>query len=202
MKLITTALLLCAAAPAFAGNVPLTLDFEAAAGTYAQSIGSLYDQQGIAFTADAVGLDNNDGAGPYFSHAPSGQVGMTVFGSDATMNVARGFEGAFGFFYSSSLAIADAVQVWSGLDGTGTLLASFGLAANAQAGGCSDTSYCNFSSVSTVLTGVGRSVTFGNTAFEAVFDDVSLNVVPEPSTALLLPLALAGLLATRRRASA
>ncbi|MBA4176224.1 MAG: hypothetical protein C0505_06655 [Leptothrix sp. (in: Bacteria)] len=200
MKLLPVALALCTAIPAFAATVPVTLDFETA--TSYTEIGTLYAAQGITFTADAVGLDNNDGIGGYFSNAPSGNVGMTAFGNDATMNIAGGFEGAFGFFYSASAVITDAVQVWSGLDGTGSLLASFDLAANAQAGGCSDTPYCNFSSAGTVLSSIGRSVTFGNTAFEVVFDNVSLNAVPEPSTALLMPLALAGLLAARRRKAA
>ena len=200
MKLISAALVLCAAVPAFAATVPVTLDFESA--TSFASIDTLYAPQGIVFTGDALGLDNNDGLGPYFSNAPSGNVAMTAVGADATMNVAAGFEGAFGFFYSSSALIADGVQVWSGLDGTGSLLASFDLAANAQGGGCSDTAYCNFNNLSTMLAGVGRSVTFGNAAFEVVFDNVSVSVIPEPGTALLLALGLAGLLATRRRAGA
>ena len=92
------------------------------------------------------------------------------------------------------------MQVWSGFNGTGTLLGSLSLAANATAGGCTDSPLCNFNTLS-----LGRfseqaySVSFGGAAFVAVFDDVT--VVPAPATALLagLGLALAGAASVRRR---
>jgi hypothetical protein len=198
MKFLSAAAFaLSVAAPAMASTVPVTLDFENVA-SFA-SIDGLYSAQGISFTGDALGLVN-DSLGPYFSNAPSAIGVMAPVGSDATMNVANGFINAVSFFYTSSDAILDGVQVWGGLNGTGPLLASFDLTPNAQAGGCSDSPYCHFDSLSGAFAGTAYSVTFGHAAYSAAFDDVSITAVPEPTTALLVPLALAGLLVARRRA--
>lgn len=186
-----------AATPVSAATVPLLLNFEAATGF--APIDSLYASAGIRFGGDALGLVN-DALGNYFSNAPTAVGVMTPVGLDSAMNVANGFVGSFSFFYSSLAAVNDGVQVWSGFDGTGSLLATFDLAANAQAGGCSDTALCNFNSLSAAFAGTARSVTFGNATYSAVFDNVAITAVPEPTSALLVPLALFGLLATRRRA--
>lgn len=190
----TLALALFAALPVSAGV--RIVDFETPASF--ESIANHYAAIGVTFGADVLALQNDD-LGPYFSNAPSPLGVMTVVGSDATMNVEGGFL-MLSFAYSSLEAIADAVQVWSGLNGTGTMLGSLSLAANATAGGCTDSPLCNFDTV-----GLGRfseyaySVTFGGAAFVAVFDDVTL--VPAPATALLagLGLALAGVASARRR---
>ena len=201
----TAALLaLLAAAPAFAVT---TIDFEgptsyASIGAYynggADSAGKAGPSLGVSFGGDALALAN-DAFGPYFTNAPSPAGVMTPVGADSTMNLPAGFGGAFGFHYSSSAAVAGGVQVWSGTDAGGTLLASFDLAANAQAGGCSSSPYCHFDLVTTTLANTARSVSFGNAANSAVFDDVSVTAVPEPASALLMALGLAGVLAVRRR---
>ena len=150
------------------------------------------------FGADALGL-LNDELGPYFSHAPSALGVMAPVGGEATMNIAGGFVGSFSFFYTASAAVSQAVQVWSSLNGTGTLLASFNLAANAQSGGCNDSPYCHFDQLSAAFTGTARSVTFGNAAGAAAFDNISVSTVPEPTAALMMALGVAGLLLARRR---
>ena len=91
--------------------------------------------------------------------------------------------------------LVNAVQVFDGLNGTGNLLASFNLAANAQAG-CTDTGFCNWTQVSSIFLGSARSVSFGNAMGIAAFDNVSLTVIPEPAS---LALGLTGLLSARRR---
>jgi hypothetical protein len=201
------ALALCAAAPAFAVPVSAVADFESV--TSFASISSFYNggtdsagatgpNLGLGFGGDALALAN-DALGPYFSNAPSPLGVMMVVGGNATLDVADGFVSGLRFAYSSTGALAGGVQVWSGLGGTGSLLASFDLGANAQAGGCSDSAYCHFDSLFQAFNGTAYSVTFGNAANLALFDDVQVGAVPEPSSALLLALGLGGLAATRRR---
>ena len=181
------------AAPAFAGVI--TINFEAAA-SFA-SIGNTYASSGVTFGPDAQGLAN-DALGPYFSNAPSPLGVMFLSGisvPDAAMNVAGGFYG-LSFFYSSALAVADAVQVWSGLNGTGDLITAYSLSDNATLG-CTDTAYCRWDVLGSSFNRVARSVTFGAGTQLAAFDNIS--VVPEPSSALLAGLALSTLLVVRRR---
>ncbi len=192
-NLLTLAAVAALAAPAYAGTV--TIDFETAP-SFA-SIGNLYSAAGAVFGPDAQGLAN-DALGTYFSNAPSPLGVMFVSGltvPDAAMTVAGGFY-AFNFFYSSADAAINAVQVWSGINGTGDLLASYSLLANATLG-CTDTAYCNWNQGGGTLTQAGRSVTFGAGAQNAAFDNLS--VVPEPSSLLLAGLACSALALSRRR---
>lgn len=180
------------ASPAFASVV---IDFENVTGL--ASVGGLYSNVGANFGLDALGVDSSLGI---YTHAPSPAGTMTVVGPDSAMDYFAGFTD-FSFWYSSSQVVAGGVQAWSGLGGTGTLLASFDLANNAQAGGCSDSSYCNFSAVGKVLSQTAHSLTFAHT-FDptnggvALFDNIQ---IPEPNSALLAALALGGLFAVRRR---
>lgn len=197
MKSTLATMLACASvAPALAGSV--TLDFETV-GSFA-SIAQYYNggtdgagntgpALGVSFGGDALGLAN-DALGPYFSNAPSPLGVMFAAGPDATMDVAGGFD-AMSFYYSSNADIVDAVQVWSGLGATGNLLGSFSLAANAQANGCSDSPFCNFSQLSAGFGAVAYSVSFGRAANAVAFDNITL--IPEPGTAALAGLALLGM---------
>jgi hypothetical protein len=114
------------------------------------------------------------------------------------MNVAAGFVESLSFQYSASTGGADLVNVYSGLNGTGTLLASVPLSSNATLG-CSDTAYCHFDLVSVSFAGVAKSVNFGGNAPGVLFDNISITAVPEPSTYLLLAAGLLAVGAARRR---
>jgi hypothetical protein len=197
MKLrpFVAALALLSAAPAFAQNT--VIDFETAP-SFA-SIGSTYAGLGVSFGGDALGLANDE-LGPYFSNAPSPLGVMFAAGPDASMNVAAGFVNAVNFAYSSSSALTGAVQVWSGLDGTGTLLASIDLANNATSNGCTDSAYCNFGTASMTFAGIAQSLTFGGAANATVFDNIAITAVPEPAAYVFMALGLGGLIARRRRA--
>lgn len=181
------------ASPVFAGTI--TIDFEAAP-SFA-SIGNTYASSGITFGPDAQGLVN-DPLGPYFSNAPSPVGVMFLSGlnvPDAAMNVANGFYG-LSFFYASAAAVADAVQVWSGLNGTGDLITAYSLLDNATRG-CTDTAYCRWDMLGSSFNRAARSVTFAAGTQLAAFDNIT--VVPEPTSMLLAGLALSALVVVRRR---
>lgn len=184
---IAAAAALLAAAPAFAATT--VIDFEKV--TSFASVGS--PVAGITFGADALGLVNDEFS-TFFTNAPSPVGVMTVVGSDATMNVAAGFTSAFSFSYASAALMTSAVNVYSGLNGTGNLLASFNLVGNATADGCTSSDYCHFDLLSSTFAGTAHSVTFGN-AVGAAFDNISVNVsaVPEASTTVLMALGILGM---------
>lgn len=191
--LITTTL---AATLAQAGT-PVLVDFETPPGFV--SIGDHYSDLGIGFGADVLALQN-DALGPYFDNAPSPTGVMFVAGPDATMNVAAGFTTGVMLWVSSSSAVPQAVQVYSGLDGTGQLLASLDLPANAQAGGCSSAPYCHFDRLAAGFAGTAHSIAFANAGPDVAFDNLTVGAVPEPATALSLALGLGALALLRRRA--
>lgn len=208
MKMISAAALaLFAVTPAFAAQTLIDFEtvssFASISGYYnggADSAGQIGPALGVSFGGDALGLVNDFGT--YFTHAPSPVGVMTVVGADATMNVAAGFTDAIAFSYSSSAFVPLAVSVWTGLGGSGELLASFNLVSNAQRG-CNDSDYCRFDHLASTFAGTAHSVTFGNAANVAAFDNISVNIntsaVPEPTAALLLSLGLTGLFLARRR---
>jgi hypothetical protein len=185
---------LFASAPTFAADV--VIDFDAP--TSFDSIGEYYngavEALGVSFGLDALALKNDD-LGPYFSNAPSPAGVMAVVGMDATMNFAMGFTGA-SFFYSTAEAPV-IVGVYSGLDGTGTLLSGFAVVTNAM-NGCSDSPYCNWNFASTSFSGVAKSITFGS-AVGVGIDNLTISAVPEPTQALMLALGLAAVLVGARR---
>ncbi|WP_326544176.1 PEP-CTERM sorting domain-containing protein [Pseudorhodoferax sp.] len=192
MKFLSlAALALFAAAPVLAA--PTTIDFETAPDW--APIAEHYASVGVSFGGGADGMQNSIPEFPSFSNAPSPLGIMVGNTAPALMNVADGFSGVFSFWYSSFDAVAGGVSIWSGLDGTGDLLASFDLLGNAQ-DGCDDSPFCRFDLLSTTLHSAAYSVTFA----EAIgFDNVTFNEVPEPASALLMGLGLAGLAAARRR---
>ena len=190
------------AAPAFAA--PVTLDFEGTSSF--QSIADFYSggtdangasgtNYGASFGLDALGLQN-DALGPYFSNAPSGAAIMTAVGADAALNVAQGFASSVSFAYSSLAAAS--VSLYSGLNGTGDLLGTISLAANAQ-NGCSDSPLCYWSSTTFLFSGIAKSIQFGGAANVAGFDNVTFAPVPVPAAGWLMMSGIGLVAAWRRR---
>jgi len=206
MKLLAAAALaIVVATPSVAQTV--TVDFEGASG-YVNSILEFYNggtdslghsgpNLGISFT-DAVVALSNDELGPYYANAPSPLAVMFAFDGSAVMNVSRGFVDRLSFYYSSSQNVLDAVNIYSGLNGTGTLLASASLFGNASVG-CTDTAYCRFDLTSVRFAGLARSISFGGDAPNVVFDNITITAVPEPSSYLLLAAGLLAVGCVKRR---
>ncbi len=201
MKLIPTLIAaagLCAAAPAFAAM--LTVDFEGAP-SFA-SIDNYYNggagaNLGVNFSLPALALANDGtGSGPngeFFSNAPT--PGTVMFATDVAtyMNVAAGFVGAVNFYYSSAGG-STTVNVYSGLNGSGSLLGSISFGENSTNAAPFDT----WSLASVAFGGTGQSISFGDNV-NVAYDNVSVNAVPLPAALLLFPFGLAGLGVVARR---
>lgn len=205
VRALTAAAALCAAVPAFAAAPTTLIDFEgvtsfASVGDYynggTDSAGVAGSSVGVSFTGAALALAN-DALGPYFSNAPT--PGSVMFASDpsALLNFAKGFTAA-SFWYSSA-GPTDLVTVYSGLDGTGSVLGSMNLAINAQSDGCVDSPLCHWELATLSFGGAGRSIGFGGNPGATAFDNIAITAVPEAQTWAMLMAGLVGVAAIARR---
>jgi hypothetical protein len=109
------------------------------------------------------------------------------------MNVAAGFDTGFSFYYSAAFNSAF-VNVYSGLNGTGTLLATLNLAATGDGSSnpaCFGTNFCPYTAVGVTFAGIAQSVDFGGSANQVAFADITLGSavaggVPEPASWALM----------------
>ena len=186
---------------------PITIDFEgvnsfASVGEYNNGgtdvAGNSDTDYGVSFTPAVMGLAN-DAIDTYFVNAPSALNVMYATDDSAYMNVAKGFLGVASFYYSSTTNAPNAIQIFSGLNGAGSLLGSFSLNMNTPQG-CTGAPFCNFEKTTVVFSGVAHSIAFGANSGNVAFDDVTITPVPEASTYAMLALGLGaiGLYARRR----
>ena len=109
------------------------------------------------------------------------------------MDVPNGLTDGFSFFYSA-IGLSGVVNVWSGLDSTGNLLATVQLPVTPSEVGtnpaCNPSGdYCPFFPIDVSFSGTAMSVDFGGSNNDIVFDDITLDIspvsgVPEPPSTL------------------
>ena len=200
---------------ALAANAGVVLTFEGL--TNLEPVGNYYGggagpNYGITFGTDSLAIisDQNGGTGN-FNEEPSCCTALFFLtGPGDIMDVAAGFTTGFSFYYSA-VNNAGSVSVYSGLDGTGTLLASLTLPVTGDGSGllgCGGTNFCPFTPIGVTFAGTAESVNFTGTANQIAFDNVTLgastpgNGVPEPGAFGLLGLGLASLVTYARRKKA
>ncbi len=137
---------------------------------------------GITFTPDFVTVAQG-------VFAPPARAEM-VTGTSGTMNVLNGFSGLFSFYYEATTAASAAL--YSGLNGTGTLLGTISLSPES-----------GFFPAGNLGVGVFDSVVFSSSAGSLILDNITFGaqVVPEPSSAAFFAAGLTGLLLITLRRS-
>lgn len=205
-KLLIGLFVVLAAATVPAQAAVIVLTFEGL-GNEAQ-VGNFYNggagtDYNIDFAESALAVIDQDAGGTgNIGGEPSPSTALFFLdGFAATMNVLDGFDTGFSFFYS---AVNDPgfINVWSGLDSTGILLATLALPATPSNGGDPNGDFSPFLATGVTFLGTAMSVDFGGSANQIAFDDITLGSatpgVPEPGSLGLLGLGLAGLAAWRR----
>jgi hypothetical protein len=192
-----TALALLAGTVASAAAANFTVDFEKD-WSYGSDVNGYYAggtaddgtsgaNLGVSFS-NVSGL-SNDSSFTYYAGAPSAQ-GVAYAHDSAWMNVAAGVTGALSFYYSAPTAALGAVKAYSGLNGTGTLLGTFDLAANS-------TAYETWSAVKFSFAGTAKSFDLTGSANNVALDNIS--AVPEPTSVVLMLAGGVALLGLSRR---
>ena len=172
--------------------VPISLNFELpslpAAGDEAildyynggtDQLGDAGPNYGISFSANGVANGQYPAApGSNVNNEPGGGNELIFLsGSSAIMNVAGGFNTGLSAYYAEAASVSGSLTVWSGLNGTGTLLASLALPGIAGQPNGTEPYYNVWDAIGVSFSGTAESVDFSGTANLIGFSDLTLNSV-------------------------
>lgn len=143
---------------------------------------------GITFGTDTLALiQGTDGGTGNFSNGPSDTIIYFLSGPGDVMNVAAGFNTGFSFDYVSSST--GSVSVYSGQNGTGSLLGTLNLSSTPDP-------YNVWEPIGVTFGGTAESVVFTGAANGIGFDDITLGSATAgavPDNASIYSVLLAGL---------
>lgn len=194
-------------------------DFYDGGGGAAFDYGVTFSGDALAFCLNRIGTPNCSntswGSDPGAIARGTEGAGLSINAREVFMNRERGFTTGFSFYFANPFGDAGRFEVWTGLNGTGTLLASrsMGSTPNGRSDpACFGANYCPFIASSVSFAGVARSVRFTTERADfIIYDDITLGsripgtVVPEPATVALMAsglIVLAGVARRRARAVA
>ena len=166
-------------------------------------VGNLYANYGITFSDNALASisELNGGSGNYVSSPPPGITSLALTnGTAITMNVSGGFQSSLSFDYIAG--IPGSLTLYSGLGGTGSVLATIGLPVTPTCS--SGPTYCQWLPLDIHFSGTARSAMFGGQHLYLVVDNIKLNTqtvatVPEPASLFLVGAGIAGILLRGRK---
>lgn len=238
LKQLVASMVLAAAMPVMAA--PIFLDFESSS-LEPTPVGNLYEKQfGVVFTANAYTIHSNlsspaptvGGNFTRYGDASTAAVGLfsaTGAPADFYINVAAGFSGTFSMLYTTTPGASgfDFVELFGGVDGTGSLIKAGSRPDPNNAGGtlpgaaltqqaaCIDPKgnaqpglYCTWGQIALDFTDTAKSVHISGASGVYFFDNMTFGPlsstppggdVPEPAGIALSLAALGALAWTRKR---
>ena len=220
-KSLGSALILLALSATTANAAVVVLNFAGLNGLGYEGVGDYYNggagslgstggaNYGISFGSDAIVGKPQPSGNINSAMVPGGAGAQALFfltGPGDLMNVASGFNTGFSFYYSAPIHPGN-VTVWSGLNGTGTLLETIALGLTTDGinvAGCEGTNYCPYAAAGGSFTGSAESVLFSGTTNYIAFADVTFGSatpapVPIPAAIWMFASGLVGLGAFRKK---
>jgi len=130
---------------------------------------------GVSFGSGALALTSIlDGGEGNFEFNPSGiTTAYFLNGGGLVMNVPNGFQNGFSFYYAAAFE-RGAVTVYSGVNKTGSVLATIALPVTGSYCNGSNEPYSCWNPIGVTFTGVAMSVDFGGSDNGIGFDNITL----------------------------